>query len=69
MTAVTIGELPHEWNWLDGHSPETIEPCNVHFTTGGPAFKNWLPRRDIEQGFVDEWIQMFKEVQMEEVMT
>ena len=65
----TVGKLPPEWNWLDGHSPEGIEPCNVHFTTGGPSFKNWIPKRDIEKGYVDEWLQMFKEIQMEEVMS
>ena len=64
-----IGKISPEWNWLDGHSPETIDPCNVHFTTGGPAFSMWQSKRDIDQVYVDEWIQMFKEVQMEEVMS
>ena len=68
-TINTIGKISPEWNWLDGHSSETLEPCNVHFTTGGPAFSSWTSKRDIEQTYVDEWIQMFKEVQMEEVMS
>ena len=68
-TINTIGKISPEWNWLDGHSSETLEPCNVHFTTGGPAFSSWTSKRDIAQTYVDEWIQMFKEVQMEEVMS
>lgn len=64
-----IGKIAPEWNWLDGHSAETIEPCNVHFTTGGPAFENWKVKRDIEKTYVDEWSQLFKEIQMEEVMS
>jgi hypothetical protein len=68
-TGKPIGKISPEWNWLDGHSSETIDPCNVHFTTGGPAFSSWTSKRDIEQLYVDEWIQMFKEVQMEEVMS
>ena len=68
-TSTPIGKIPQKWNWLDGHSPETIEPSNVHFTTGGPAFSSWTSKRNIEQTYVDEWVQMFKEVQMEEVMS
>lgn len=31
-----IGELPEEWNWLDGHSSPEIDPKIVHFTRGTP---------------------------------
>lgn len=31
-----IGALPESWNWLDGHSPATIDPNAVHFTRGTP---------------------------------
>lgn len=38
-----IGELPIEWNWLDGvyQTRPAAELSNVHFTEGGPWFKNW----------------------------
>lgn len=50
-----IGDLPEEWNWLDGHSDEKIYPINVHFTTGGPWFKNWKPKRDIDEVYAKKW--------------
>lgn len=31
-----IGALPEAWNWLDGHSPTSMEPRAVHFTRGTP---------------------------------
>jgi hypothetical protein len=38
-----IGELPEEWNWLEGWSkcPESGTPKAVHFTRGGPWFEQW----------------------------
>lgn len=38
-----IGELPEAWNWLDGWSetPESGFPKAVHYTNGGPWFKEW----------------------------
>jgi hypothetical protein len=38
-----IGELPVEWNWLEGwnEKPATGTPAAVHFTNGGPWFKDW----------------------------
>ena len=41
----------------------------IKFRKRIPSFKNWIPKRDIEKGYVDEWLQMFKEIQMEEVMS
>jgi len=37
-----IGDLPLEWNWLEGEydKPET-PPAVIHFTNGGPWFENW----------------------------
>lgn len=37
-----IGEIPLEWNWLEGEydKPET-PPAVIHFTNGGPWFDNW----------------------------
>lgn len=38
-----IGALPERWNWLEGWSekPETGTPSAIHFTNGGPWFKDW----------------------------
>jgi len=46
-----IGELPLEWNWLEGeyNKPE-IPPAVIHFTNGGPWFENW---QDVDYG--DLW--------------
>ena len=50
-----IGTIPEEWNWLDGHSPEDLEAKNVHFTTGGPWFKNWGGKRNQDNKYAVEW--------------
>ena len=50
-----IGKIPEEWNWLDGHSPEDLEAKNVHFTTGGPWFKDWNPRGPVDSKYAVEW--------------
>lgn len=58
-----IGALPEEWNWLDGHSPETVEPKNVHFTTGGPWFGDgWKPKREIDKKYAEEWKKLWKDL-------
>jgi hypothetical protein len=50
-----IGKIPEEWNWLDGHSPIELEAKNVHFTTGGPWFKEWNPRGPVDSKYAVEW--------------
>jgi hypothetical protein len=47
-----IGELPVEWNWLEGwnEKPASGTPNAVHFTRGGPWFKEW---QNVEYG--EEW--------------
>lgn len=47
-----IGDLPIAWNWLEGwnEKPATGFPNAVHFTSGGPWFKDW---QDVDYG--DEW--------------
>ena len=47
-----IGKLSHEWNWLVGwyKAPEDGEPKALHYTEGGPWFKNY---RHCEYG--DVW--------------
>ncbi|HSI39149.1 MAG TPA: glycosyltransferase [Xanthobacteraceae bacterium] len=38
-----IGEIPTDWNWLEGwnEKPRSGTPHAVHFTNGGPWFKDW----------------------------
>ena len=38
-----IGSLPHEWNWLVGwyREPKDGKPKALHYTEGGPWFKNY----------------------------
>jgi lipopolysaccharide biosynthesis glycosyltransferase len=38
-----IGALPESWNWLEGWSekPKMGTPSAIHFTNGGPWFKDW----------------------------
>ncbi len=47
-----IGDLPIEWNWLEGWNEKPAKglPNAVHFTSGGPWFKDW---QDVDYG--DEW--------------
>lgn len=47
-----IGALPERWNWLEGWNerPESGTPSAVHFTNGGPWFKDW---QEVDYG--DEW--------------
>ena len=52
-----IGELPVEWNWLEGHSDPAIDPKIVHMTRGGPWFPQWQ-----HVAFADEWRRMNGEV-------
>jgi hypothetical protein len=53
----TIGDLPEEWNWLDGHSSADIDAKNVHFTRGGPWFRGkiWEPLDDKSEEYAQEW--------------
>ena len=36
-----IGSLPLEWNWLVGEYPYKKDVKNVHYTDGGPYFKEY----------------------------
>ena len=37
-----IGKLPCDWNWLVGwYKPEDGTPRAIHYTEGGPWFKNY----------------------------
>jgi hypothetical protein len=58
----SIGSIHEEWNWLDGHSSEYIEPKCVHFTTGGPLFRAWEPKRKIDEKYSQEWTELYEEM-------
>lgn len=60
-----IGKLPEEWNWLDGYSPIKLSPKNVHFTRGGPWFRDhaWKPLRDQDNVYSKEWLELKKEME------
>lgn len=49
-----IGEISHEWNWLVGvySEPKDGKPKAIHYTEGGPWFKNY---RDCE--YNKEWVK------------
>tara|TARA_R110000850_G_scaffold151040_2_gene273917 strand:- start:2709 stop:3449 length:741 start_codon:yes stop_codon:yes gene_type:complete len=61
-----IGSLHEKWNWLDGHSSESIQPKAVHFTTGGPLFRNWEGKRDIDNFYAKEWQELCYEMKQNE---
>ena len=52
-----IGQIPEEWNWLEGWSDKEIDPQAVHFTRGGPWFDEY---KDV--AYADEWAAAAKEV-------
>ncbi len=65
-TQFPLGQLPEEWNWLDNHSPEYIEAKNVHFTTGGPWFDDWVPVREADKVYSKEWDSIKEKVVINE---
>jgi hypothetical protein len=46
-----IGPLPHTWNHLVGHNTPDPAACNVHYTTGGPYFREYA---DVEHA--EDWL-------------
>lgn len=51
-----IGELPLEWNWLVGEYHFNNNVKNIHYTEGGPYFKNY---NNCE--YAKEWFDYYKE--------
>ncbi len=49
-----IGSIPLEWNWLVGEYPYKKEVHNIHFTEGGPYFKDY---KNTE--YADEWFKVY----------
>jgi lipopolysaccharide biosynthesis glycosyltransferase len=53
-----IGSLDERWNWLEGWTSNynKSSPYAVHYTRGGPWFKEW---QDVE--FANEWLNLRNE--------
>jgi hypothetical protein len=51
-----IGDLPLEWNWLVGEYDHKEDVNNVHFTEGGPWFKEY---KDVD--YSQDWFYNYKE--------
>ena len=49
-----IGDLPLEWNWLVGEYDKKPGIKNLHFTKGGPYFKDY---QDCD--YADEWFEEY----------
>ena len=58
-----IGELSHEWNWLVGvyKEPHNGHPKAIHYTEGGPWFKNYRTCQ-----YNREWIKELTEMMNEQ---
>ena len=52
-----IGELPAEWNHLVGEYPYREDAKNVHWTVGGPYFKEYD-----KADYHEEWFEMNKKM-------
>ena len=51
------GIIPLEWNWLVGEYDYNPEAKNVHYTLGGPYFKEY---KDCD--YADEWFKVYNEM-------
>ena len=51
-----VGELPFEWNWLVGEYDYDKYAKNVHWTLGGPWYKEFK-----DEDYADEWHKLYKE--------
>ena len=51
-----IGKIDEEWNWLVGEYEYNVNAKLVHYTEGGPYFKNY---RNCD--YAEEWFNTFKE--------
>ena len=49
-----IGNIPLEWNWLVGEYPYKKDVHNIHFTEGGPYFKDY---KNTE--YANEWFKVY----------
>ena len=50
-----IGELPNEFNWIDGTSPGNVHPKVIHYSEGGPWFSDHQ-----DCAFADVWNEYYR---------
>lgn len=50
-----IGDLPKDYNWIQGVSPANIKPKVIHYTEGGPWFES---HRDVDHA--DIWWKYYQ---------
>ena len=55
-----IGSIPLEWNWLVGEYPYKKDVHNVHFTEGGPYFKDY---KNTE--YANEWFNIYNMIKID----
>ena len=53
----SIGKIPLEWNWLVGEYEHNSRAKNVHFTLGGPYFKDY---KDCD--YSNEWYSIYNDM-------
>ena len=49
-----IGDIPLEWNWLVNEYNYNPDAKNVHWTLGGPWYKDYE-----NQDYADEWFHLY----------
>ena len=54
-----IGDIPLEWNWLVGEYKHNEDVKNVHYTEGGPWFKEY---KDCD--YSQDWFYNYKEAML-----
>lgn len=54
-----IGELPHRWNHLVGYDEPSEDVSLVHYTIGGPYFKQWQDCEYSEEWFAEKNEMLF----------
>lgn len=52
-----IGSLPLEWNWLAGEYEYKENVKNIHYTEGGPYFKDY-----IKCDYAEDWFNLYNEI-------
>ena len=51
-----VGELPLEWNWLAGEYEHNEHVKNIHYTEGGPYFRDYQ-----ETDYAADWFEYYRE--------
>ena len=54
-----IGELPLQWNWLAEEYEWTPDVKNIHYTEGGPWFKEYATT-----DYAEDWFKYYEEIKL-----